>query len=311
MRREARSRIRAADDATTITLPDSAEPVRRTLEIEEITNRYFIHPVANRLARLLARLHVRPNSVSIAGMAFGVMAGVAYYHYRDVRFAIGGFVLMVVWHIMDGADGQLARMTRSQSESGKILDGICDYVTFIAVYLALGLALGPQYGNWVWILILLSGACHAVQSAVYEVQRQDYNFWGWDQKSAELSDLRAAPAPQRIGDRLHRLYSRVQLVAAGLDIQSRGSLTEILERRPERAASIRRSYRDRFAPATRQWSVMSANYRTLGIFVAALFGVPLFYFCFEVIGLSAILVVLLRRQGDRYAAFLNGLDGIR
>ncbi len=307
MTRGSGSAIRAADDAETVTQPQSAEAVRRTLEIEETTNRYFIHPVANRLARLFARLHVRPNSVSIAGMAFGVSAGFAYYHYRDVRFAIGGFALMVAWHVMDGADGQLARLTRSQSQSGKILDGVCDYVTFIAVYLALGLALSAQYGYRVWILIVLSGACHAVQSAVYEVQRQDYDFWGWGKQSAQLSELRAPPARQRIADRLHRLYARVQLVAAGLDSRSRRSLTEILERQPQRAPSIRRTYRERFAPATRHWSVMSANYRTLGIFVAALFGVPLFYFCFEIIGLSAILIVLLRRQRDRYAAFLNGI----
>ena len=311
MTRGPRTTIRAAGDASTITRSDSAEPVRRTLEIEEITNRYVIHPVANRLARLFARLHIRPNSVSIAGMVCGVLAGIAYYHYRDPRFAIGGFALMVAWHVMDGADGQLARLTRSQSQSGKVLDGICDYVTFIAVYLALGFALSPQYGYAVWVLIALSGACHAVQSAVYEVQRQDYDFWGWDQKSAELSDLQAPPARSRIADRLHRLYARVQLAAAGLDIRSRRSLTETLRLQPEREAWIRRSYRDRFAPATRQWSVMSANYRTIGIFIAAIFGVPLFYFCFEIVGLSAILIILLRRQSRRYAAFLNGLDGVR
>ena len=290
---------------------DDAVPVRRTLEIEEITNRYFVHPVANRFARSFARLHIRPNSVSIAGMVFGVMAGVAYYRYRDAWFATGGFCLMVAWHVMDGADGQLARLTRSQSETGKVLDGICDYVTFVAVYLALGLARSPQYGYRVWVLITLSGACHAIQSAIYEVQRQDYDVWGWGRGSAGPLDLQARPAVPRITDRLHRLYTRVQLVAGGLDSRSRRRFADILERRPDRAASIRRSYRDRFAPAVRRWSVMSANYRTVGIFVCAIFGVPLLYFCFEIVGLSALLVVLLRRQGVRYASFLNGLDGLR
>ena len=310
MTREPRPGILATDDVATTTLPEDAEPVRRRLEIEETTNRYLIHPVANRLARLFARLHVRPNSVSIAGMVFGASAGVAYYHYSDLRFATAGFCLMVAWHVMDGADGQLARLTRSQSQSGKVLDGICDYVTFVAVYLALALALSPRYGYRVWILILVSGACHAVQSAVYEVQRQDYEFWGWGRKSAALSDLRDRAAEPQIAERLHRLYEKVQLVAAGLDLRSRRSLTDILDRQPHRARSIRRSYRDRFAPATRRWSVMSANYRTLGLFVAAGFGVPLLYFGFEVVGLSAILMVLLRRQRRRWASFLTEVAGI-
>ncbi len=311
MTREPRPGTRAAIEVATITVLEDAEPVRRRLEIEETTNRYLIHPVANQLARLFARLHVRPNSVSIAGMVFGVLAGVAYHQYQDFRFAIGGFCLMIAWHVMDGADGQLARLTQSQSQSGKVLDGICDYVTFIAVYVGLALALSPQYGYRAWILILVSGACHAVQSAVYEVQRQDYDFWGWGKKSAELSDLRAATAKPRIGERLHRFYERVQRVAAGLDSGSRRRLTEILERQPRRARSIRRRYRERFAPATRRWSVMSANYRTLGIFVAAVLEAPLLYFCFEIIGLSAILIVLLRRQRHRWVSFLTEVEAIR
>ncbi len=290
-------------------MPD-AEAIRRTLEIEEITNLYFIHPVATRLARLFARLHIRPNSVSIAGMVFGLMAAVAYFHYRDIRFAVGGFCLMIAWHVMDGADGQLARLTRSQSDTGKILDGICDYVTFIAVYLAFGLALSPEYGYRVWILILVSGACHAVQSAAYEVQRQDYDFWGCGKRSAELLDLQAPPA-QRVADRLHRLYATLQLATSGLGVRSRRRLVQILERHPDQARSVRRSYRERFAAAVRRWSVMSANYRTLGIFVTAVFAAPLYYFCFEIIALSAILIVLLHGQRRRYASFLSYLDAIK
>ena len=75
-----------------------------------------------------ARLGITPNAVSLLGMAFGILAAFAYYHYRDLKWAIAGFVLMIAWHVMDGADGQLARLTNAQSELGKILDGICDGV---------------------------------------------------------------------------------------------------------------------------------------------------------------------------------------
>ncbi len=116
---------------------ETVEPVRRSLEIEELTNLYFIHPMASRLATLFAARRIPPNAVSVAGMLFGILAGVAYHHYQDLRCVIAGFILMIAWHVMDGADGQLARLTQSQSQSGKVLDGICDYVTFIAVYTGL------------------------------------------------------------------------------------------------------------------------------------------------------------------------------
>src|SRR5580692_13172531 len=86
-------------------------PIRRTTEIEEITNLYFIHPLASRLVPLFARLRVTPNAVSILGMLFGILSAFANYRYWNLGSAITGFALMIAWHVMDGADGQLARFT--------------------------------------------------------------------------------------------------------------------------------------------------------------------------------------------------------
>jgi CDP-alcohol phosphatidyltransferase len=288
---------------------ESGEPIRRTSEIEETINLYFIHPIAGRLTPLFAAMHIPPNAVSLCGMAFGISAGAAYYHYEDLRWTIAGFVLMIAWHVMDGADGQLARLTHSQSAFGKILDGICDYVTFIAVYAALAAALSWRSGGWVWALVIVAGVCHAVQAAAYELQRQAYNFWGRGQKSAEIPEWSAAPR-RRLSDQLYRLYLRVQLGLAGLPTEFREKLTAALESEPERAASIRRRYRAVFAPAVRRWSVMSANYHTLGIFIGALLNVPQYYFWFDIVGFSAILVALLSRQQARYRQFFNGLDSV-
>ena len=291
---------------------ETSEPVRRTSEIEELTNLYFIHPIASRLTPLFARLGISPNAVSLAGMAFGISAGFAYYHYWDPRWAIAGFVLMIAWHVMDGVDGQLARLTHSQSKLGKILDGICDYVTFIAVYSALAAALSREAGGWVWGLAIAAGLCHAVQSAAYEAQRQEYNFWGWGRKSAELSMPAARPATQAGGsivprflDMLYRWYARCQLQVAGVGVEFRQRLAAMLEAEPGRAVLIRERYRAVFAPSVRRWSAMSANYRTLGIFIAALIGKPLYYFWLEVVVFNAILVLLISRQRARFALFFK------
>jgi phosphatidylglycerophosphate synthase len=295
---------------------ETSEPARRTFEIEEITNFYFIHPVASRLTPLFARLGISPNAVSLAGMAFGISAGVAYYPYQDLRCALAGFILMIAWHVMDGADGQLARLTRSQSDLGKILDGICDYVVFIAVYSAWAAALNRETGGWGWALAIAAGLSHAVQSAAYEVQRQEYNFWGWDRKSAELLALDARPARTaggpivpRLMDMIYRLYVRCQLQVAGVVMEFHKRLATTLEAEPERAAFFRERYRALFAPSVRWWSVMSANYRTLGIFIAALIGRPQYYFWFEIVGFNLILILLTSGQRARYERFFKILDG--
>ena len=289
-------------------------PIRRTTEIEEITNLYLIHPLASRLVPFFARMRFTPNAVSVTGMLFGILSAFAYFRYSDVRFAITGFALMIAWHVMDGADGQLARLTQTYSYFGKVLDGISDNVTFLAVYTALAISLSHEYGDWMYALVALSAVCHAIQSASYEVQRQEYNFWGRGQKSAELvesnalpQDNSAASLPQRLQNLLYRLYTRGQFLAAGATAESHKKLAAALELHPGHAASIRQRYCDVFAPSVRRWSVLSSNYRTLGIFICALLQAPLYYFAFEIFGFSLILIVLLARQRARYERFFKTL----
>jgi len=294
---------------------ENADPVRRNSEIEDPTNLYCVHPVSNWLTPRFARIGITPNAVSIAGMVFGVGSGFAYYRYQNVWFAIAGFVLMFTWHVMDGVDGQLARLTGLQSPFGKVLDGICDYVTFASVYIGLALVLSRQHGSWVWALAVVAGLFHALQSAIYEVQRQEYNFWGRAQKSAEFKLVGAkpprsgrSPILEHIANRLHYIYLTVQLLAIGFNAGSRTKLGDVLRMRQDRDASIRQIYRQIFASAVRRWSVMSANYRTLAVFVFSLLGRPLYYFYFEIFGLTLMMCLLLSRQHLLYSRFFKHLE---
>ena len=280
----------------------AADPVRRTYEIEDPTNLYFIHPISARLVPIFAKHGIKPNTVSLAGMGSGILAGIFYHFYTATWCAVLGFVLMFAWHVLDGADGQLARLTKSYSELGKVLDGICDYVTFTAVYVGLAMAMSAAMGGWVWALVALSGAAHAVQSAAYEMQRQDYNFWGWGRASAALPKLDIKP--QGIAGHLHNLYTRLQLRASGGAAEFHAEFAGLLIANPSREASLRAAYRESFAPVIRRWGVLCANYRTLGLFFAAFIKLPMLYFGFEILGFSAILFILLEAQKVQYRAFL-------
>jgi phosphatidylserine synthase len=286
---------------------ETSEPVKRTSEIEEFTNLHFIHPISSFLTPIFARVGITPNAVSLAGMVFGILAGFAYDHDRQPGWAIAGFVSMIAWHVMDGADGQLARLTHAQSEIGKILDGICDYVTFIAVYSALAGSLSQDMGTGIWALILASGLCHALQSAAYEAQRQEYNYWGLGRNSAGLLLPPQGDVPLAM-EMLHRIYVRAQLGVSGISASFRERLAATIAAQPDRETLIRAHYRAIFAPAVRRWSIMSANYRTLGIFIAAIIGRPDYYFWFEIFGFGAILALLISRQGKHYKAFFTSLD---
>jgi phosphatidylglycerophosphate synthase len=290
-------------------------PTRRTTEIEEITNLYLIHPLAGRLVPIFARLHVTPNAVSVVGMLFGILSAFAYYRYWDPRFAIAGFALMVAWHVMDGADGQLARYTQSYSYFGKMLDGIADHVTFAAVYTALAVTASRRHGDWVYALVATSAVFHAIQSASYETQRQEYEYLGWGKKPQEPpprnSEARDPGGPggiRRLLDFLHRLFFLgLSFPTAGIDRKFRETMAEAVRNHPGKAVLVRQHYRDTLAPQIRSWSVLSANYRTLGIFISTLFKAPEYYFGFEIVGFSVLLAVLIRRLNSAHEVLLGNL----
>ena len=286
---------------------NSSAPVRRTAEIEEITNLHFIHPLAARLVPLFARMHITPNAVSLTGLVFGLLAGFAYFRYQNPHWAVTGFVMMIAWHVMDGADGQLARFTHSQSHLGKVLDGIADDSTFLAVYTALALALAHEYGPRSYALVAAAAACHLVQAATYEAQRQEYDLWGWGRRSPQPA--RSAVGAASLLGLLDRLfYVGLSFPAARVMARIRAALSAALEGQPGREALIRERYRATFAPLLRQWSVLSANYRTLAIFACALLKAPQYYFWFTIIGFNAIMVWLIYRQDGRCKSLLDVLD---
>jgi phosphatidylglycerophosphate synthase len=87
----------------------AATQTARPAMIEDPSNLWIVHPLAERLLAPALRLGIHPNSVSFAGMGFGALAGICYAHWQNPIAVLAGFALMVAWHVMDGLDGKLAR----------------------------------------------------------------------------------------------------------------------------------------------------------------------------------------------------------
>ncbi|MGC8470286.1 MAG: CDP-alcohol phosphatidyltransferase family protein, partial [Acetobacteraceae bacterium] len=174
---------------------------------------------------------------------------------------------------------------------------------FIAVYAGLAAAMQARLGACVWPLAVLAGVCHAVQAAAYEVQRQEYGFWGLGRASAAFSQ--PGMAGGGILARLYGAYLRLEYAASGASPAFHARLAAVLA---AGGAARREHYRETFAPAVRRWALLSANYRTLAIFLFAWFGVPHYYFVFDIVGFSAILLLLLRGRRRRYARFFAAPD---
>ena len=157
--------------------PSAAAARARAGELEDWLNLYLYHPPARRLARALHRLGVHAHAVSVAGMLLVWAAAAAYVALAWPLAFFVGFPLHLLWHVFDGADGDLARLNGTTSPTGELVDGVCDYSGHVPLYFALAWMLHGQIGLWAWPLALAAGASHVAQTNHAESQRRFYLWW--------------------------------------------------------------------------------------------------------------------------------------
>ena len=160
----------------------SARP-KRPPELEDPLNTWIYHPLAWRLAQLLSATPATPNMVSVFGGLMVISAGLVYVGDAGLAWPLSaavGMALHMGWHVVDGADGDLARITGKASPVGEMVDGICDYASHIVVYFLLAAMLQGQIGWVAWPVMVGAGVSHIVQSNHVEVQRRCYQWWYYD-----------------------------------------------------------------------------------------------------------------------------------
>src|SRR5882762_4541616 len=146
-------------------------------EVEGVLDRYFYRPIGFRLAKFFAQLNMTPAAVTLLAGVCGVIAGHLYY-YRDLRVNIVGMLLHVCSNALDNADGQLARLTRSESRRGRIIDSIADHLVFVSIYVHLTLRCVFEGSSAaIWVLALAAGISHALQGAAADYYRNTYLYF--------------------------------------------------------------------------------------------------------------------------------------
>ena len=247
----------------------------RDRRIEDPTNLWIIHPAGRALLPGFLARGVSANAVSVGGLALGACAALAYSQWHAWPFAVLGLVLSVGWLIADGLDGMIARATGTASPLGRALDGLCDHGVFALIYVVLAVSVGTPEG---WAVAWAAGAVHAVQSNLYESERARFH------RRCKGVAAPALPAPSR--NPLVRLYDHV----AGLLDRVAHRFDDALGRQRDPAAFAAAYGRQATAPM-RLMSLLTANVRVYAIFLACLAGNPPLFWWFELVPLTAVLLV--------------------
>jgi len=265
----------------------------RDRRIEDPTNLWVVHPSSRALLPLAVRRGISANAVSVSGLCFGALAGLCYLGWPDWRLATLGFLLCICWLIADGLDGMVARATGTASPLGRILDGLCDHAVFGFVYIALAVSIGTLEA---WAIGFAASAAHAVQSSLYEGERQRYH------RRVRGDPLPTPPLPS--SSRFVRAY---EAVATSLD-RAASRFDRHLAETADGPRVIAR-YRDLAAPPMKLLSLLSANSRVIAIYLACLAGDPMLFWWFELLPLSllALAGILWHRRVEGLAAAPSGV----
>ncbi|MDH6305617.1 phosphatidylserine synthase [Parabacteroides sp. PF5-5] len=282
----------------------------KSIETENIVDRIFYRPIGFRIARLLRNTGITPNAVTIISIFIGASVGFLFYH-ADLRYVIGGILLLIFANILDCVDGQLARMTGIKSAIGRILDGLAGDVWFACIYINLALRLSHEYGTyWFFALAVLSGLSHLVQANITDYYKTLHLYFISKEKGAEFQTLdqireqhkNTKPGLNKIFYLLYRAYTSIQekgtptlqLLLKTLHKQYGNDIPE----------DIRLAFREKSRKLMPLIDLMTFNGRTIPMFIIMLSGYVWVYFLYEIIVLNIILFIVMKKHEKICASFL-------
>ena len=98
-------------------------------------NKYVNRKASEPMARLLAKTRVTPNQVSWAAFGIAILSFISFVLGQNIT----GGLLVQLSSVVDGADGDLARLKGMTSKFGGFLDSVLD--RYVDILLVLGLTL--------------------------------------------------------------------------------------------------------------------------------------------------------------------------
>jgi phosphatidylglycerophosphate synthase len=200
---------RAAEDAVFAALfrPDLGFVARR-----------FNKPISVRLTRrVLVATPITPNQITLVAAAFGLV-GCALIAAGGYVAMLAGFACQHVQSILDGCDGELARVRLQQSKLGAWLDTFVDDVLNVLITVSVGIGLWRSgAGPWAAAVGIAGGAMLVASNAIImrDMRRQrasgDLMDMVWWFSGGKKLGAASAPTPDKrpgIGDILFTMGRR-------------------------------------------------------------------------------------------------------
>ncbi len=115
-------------------------------------SRILNRPISLRISKLLLKTGITPNQISVLSTVIGLV-GASFFFSGEYFYLILGGILIHIHSIVDGCDGEVARLKLRQTKYGGWLDSVLDR------YVDAAIIFGLVYGYWsitgdttIWII---------------------------------------------------------------------------------------------------------------------------------------------------------------
>ena len=132
----------------------------------------FFRPVGYFIVKIIYRIPVSPNQISLLSMVCGVASAGFFSLGESDYYRIGAAVFLAA-NILDCMDGQLARLQGSGTFFGRVVDGVADYVTGFAVFAGLGIGMQNTVNN-VWFLVFAAGISAILHGMTFDYYQGEF-----------------------------------------------------------------------------------------------------------------------------------------
>ncbi|MDR1402697.1 MAG: CDP-alcohol phosphatidyltransferase family protein [Tannerellaceae bacterium] len=291
------------------------ESTFKSLDTEECIDIYFYRPIGYRWALLFHKLEVSPNAVTIAAIFIGVAAGICFY-FQNILINVAGMLLLVWANSYDSADGQLARMTGKTSPMGRILDGFCGDLWFIAIYAAICLRLTPQWGVWIWVFAAMTGFSHTTQASMADYYRNVHLFFLKGKAGSEWANSATLKENHKKmswkKDFIHKLFNTSYIGYTARQERQSPKLQQMMKIIREKYADeapewFRKAFREKSLPLMKYTNMLSFNTRVMALFISLFMNMPCLYFVFEITALNIMLIYMIVKHEHICARFTKRL----
>jgi CDP-L-myo-inositol myo-inositolphosphotransferase len=161
-------------------------------------SRHINRVISKQISRRLMNHAVSPNAVTAAALFIGILSMVANLCASPDRLwalALGGFLFQLS-SVVDGCDGELARLKFDFSEFGAWFDTISDLIVNVGYIATFGVAVSLATESWLWAGLMGLGilmAAHAIATVTKVLRDSNETYlpamnWSYkdEQQSASL-----------------------------------------------------------------------------------------------------------------------------